>query len=83
MPTYDYRCDSNQRELEVRHSISAEVKTWGELCKLAGLEPGETPLDSPVRRLATGGNIVGVGSGKNEVLPPAGGCCGGGACGIH
>jgi len=83
MPTYDYRCDSNQRELEVRHSMNAEVKTWGELCELAGVDPGDTPAGAAVKRLATGGNVVGAG-GRSEVPMPAGGvCCGGGACGVH
>ena len=83
MPTYDYRCDTNQRELEVRHSMNTEVSNWGELCELAGLEPGDTPADSPVKRLATGGNIVGAGSRAEMTMPAAGGCCGGGGCGIH
>jgi len=83
MPTYDYRCDANDRELEVRHSMNTEIDTWGQLCELAGIEPGDTAADSPVRRLATGGSIVGSSSLKNVDMPSGGGCCGGGACGIH
>lgn len=84
MPTYDYRCDANDRVLEVQHRISEEITTWGELAEKAGIEPGDTPADSPVKRLATGGQLL-TGTDKGAPLPPmpAGGCCGGGACGIH
>ena len=85
MPTYDYRCDANDRELEVMHRMSEQMNTWGELCERAGIDPGDTPPDSPVRRLATGGHLVGSSSLSNPEPPPSmgGGCCGGGSCGIH
>jgi hypothetical protein len=85
MPTYDYRCDANDRELEVMHRMSEQMNTWGELCERAGIDPGDTPPDSPVRRLATGGHLVGSSSLANPEPPPSmgGGCCGGGSCGIH
>ncbi|MGC9527391.1 MAG: zinc ribbon domain-containing protein [Limnospira sp.] len=51
MPIYDYFCPSNNRKVEVMHSIDREVKTWGDLCELAHCEVGATPLDAPVRRL--------------------------------
>ncbi|MBD2183759.1 zinc ribbon domain-containing protein [Planktothrix sp. FACHB-1355] len=51
MPTYDYFCASNNQKVEVRHSIHEKLTTWGELCKLAQCDPGETPLDTPVQRL--------------------------------
>lgn len=51
MPLYDYFCPSNNRQLEVMHSISQEVKTWGEVCQLANCDPGDTPADTPVRRV--------------------------------
>ncbi len=85
MPTYDYRCEANDRIVEVVHRMNDVVQTWGELCELAGIDPGDTPPDSPVTRLATGGNVL---TGKGGDEPPAmpacdlGGCCGGGACGI-
>jgi len=83
MPTYDYRCDANDRELEVRHSMSTDIGTWGELCAVADIDPGDTAADAPVKRLATGGNLVTGNSGAEEPMPRPGGCCGGGACGIH
>lgn len=53
MPLYDYFCPSNNRQLEVMHSISQEVKTWGEVCQLANCDPGDTPGDAPVRRVVS------------------------------
>ena len=82
MPTYDYRCDANGQVVEVRHSMSEQLTTWGELCALAGLEPGATPPDSPVERLITGGQVVRSSSLGDAAAPPcaSGPCCGGGSC---
>lgn len=51
MPVYDYFCPSNNEKVEVWHSLSLELKTWGELCKLAQRDLGDTPEDAPIRRL--------------------------------
>ena len=51
MPYYEYHCGTNGRTLEVRHSMSDEIATWGELADRAGIELGDTPSDSPVARL--------------------------------
>lgn len=84
MPTYDYRCTANGQVLEVQHRMSEQANTWGELCSFAGIEPGDTPPDSPVERLATGGSLVNSGSLKNPEMPPcaSGGGCPSGGCGI-
>lgn len=63
MPTYDYRCEANDQIIEVHHRISEKMKTWGELCDMAGIEPGDIPLDTAVTRLVTGGNF-------NKMSPP-------------
>jgi len=87
MPTYDYRCDTNGRTLEVNHRMSESLSTWGELCEHAGIEPADTPKDAPVHRLATGGNLVSntnLGSGTDPA--PAcgtGSCCPTGMCGLN
>ncbi len=84
MPTYDYRCAANGRVVEVMHRMSDQMSTWGELCEKAGIEPGDTPADSPVTRMATGGNLVSS-TGSGPDLGPAcstGGCCPGGMCGL-
>jgi hypothetical protein len=83
MPTYDYRCEANGEMVEVSHRMSEEIKTWGELCTKAGRELGDTPPDSPVTRMATGGNIISGSSSAGGSLPPcAGGGCAGGMCGL-
>lgn len=86
MPTYDYRCVANGRVVEVNHRMSENLSTWGELCAQAGIAPGDTPPDSPIERLATGGNVIGANSAGRDLPPmpscPAGSCCSGGMCGI-
>ena len=80
MPTYDYKCELNGKIVEVQHRMSELISTWGELCERTGIEPGETPVDAKVTRLATGGNVLK--SGLNQSLPPCqtGGGCSGGTC---
>jgi len=84
MPTYDYRCALNDRVVEVRHRMSEQMRTWGELCALASIDPGDTAPDAPVEKLATGGQVVRSSSMK-DVVPPcsSGPCCGGGMCGLE
>jgi hypothetical protein len=85
MPTYDYRCDANGEVLEVTHRMSENLATWGDLCERAGIEPGDTPLDSPVHRLATGGNVISstsLGSGSAPACG-SGQCCPTGVCGLN
>lgn len=83
MPTYDYKCEANGKIVEVQHRMSERVMTWGALCELAHIEPGETPLDAQVTRLPTGGNVLK--SGLSQSAPPCqtGGGCPGGACGFN
>jgi len=85
MPTYDYRCEANGRVVEINHRMTDQVLTWGELCQRVGMDPGDTPADSPVKRLATGGNLVtksSLGSGA-EPACSTGSCCPGGMCGLN
>ncbi len=91
MPSYDYLCKANRRIVEVRHRMDEKVETWGELCRLAGIEPGDIPFDSPVEKLITGGNVISSSALKN--LEPACAsescgqnrptCCGGGNCAME
>ncbi|MCK7575136.1 MAG: zinc ribbon domain-containing protein [Chromatiales bacterium] len=87
MPTYDYRCDTNDRVIEVSHRMSENLTNWGELCACAGMELGDTPADAPVHRLATGGNVItssSLGSGRAPMPACASGsCCAGGMCGLN
>ena len=84
MPTYDYRCEFNGQVIEVKHGMNMHVSSWGELCSLAGIESGDTPLDSPVEKLITGGQVIRSSSLGDNTPPPyaSGPCCGGGMCGI-
>jgi hypothetical protein len=85
MPTYDYRCDANGQVVEVSHRMSETISVWGDLCARAGVDLGETPADSPVHRLATGGNIISKNSMGSGMAPPScgsGGCCPSGMCGF-
>jgi hypothetical protein len=85
MPTYDYRCDANGQVLEVSHRMSETISTWGALCRRAGVEPGDTPADSPVHRLATGGNVIASNSLGSGTAPACttGSRCPGGMCGLN
>ena len=51
MPLYVYQCPTTQEMLEVFHPMSQTIATWGELCRLAGVEPGATAPETPVRRV--------------------------------
>jgi hypothetical protein len=84
MPTYDYRCESNGRVVEVMHRMSEQLHTWGALCDKAGVEPGDTPRDAPVTRMATGGNPITSSSPSGSDGAPAcmTGGCSGGMCGL-
>jgi hypothetical protein len=87
MPTYEYYCEANGKTIEVIHSMSCELETWGEVCELAELDVGDTPKDSPViRQLSAISSLIPKGGGE----PRGGsgsGCCGGGGggcgCGGH
>lgn len=83
MPTYDYFCENNGQKIEVRHSMSEELKNWGELCEKAGIDTGDTPKETPVRRLISGGAFISSSSLSNpEPACSTGSCCPGGTCGF-
>ena len=67
MALYDYYCEANDRTVEVRHGMSESVKTWGELCEMAGIDAGDTPADAPLRKLM-GAPVPMTG---NASMPPA------------
>ncbi len=51
MPVYEYFCQTNKTAVEIEHPITESLSTWGELCDRTGIDPGETPKDSPVEKL--------------------------------
>ncbi len=53
MPSYDYYCPVNDKSIEVSHPMNDSVSNWGELCQIAGINPGDTPLASLVEKKFT------------------------------
>lgn len=82
MPKYDYRCDMNGQTVEVSHSMSQVVNTWGELCALANIATGETPADTPVHKIISGGFVATGSSAGPAHSCTAPSCCSGGLCGL-
>ena len=78
MPTYDYLCPENGRELSVFHAMSIRVATWGDLCDLAEVDAGNTDRATPVERRMGTGFVLSPKSGKPSGF--GGGCCSGGGC---
>ncbi len=58
MPIYDYFCPTNNQKLEVWHSINENITTWGQLCKLAKCDTGDTPENTPVKRMISAPRII-------------------------
>lgn len=82
MPTYDYRL-ADGSVVEARHRMSESPRTWSELCAVSGLESSGQAPDSPVQRLATGGQVVSTSALNNpEPACSTGSCCPSGVCGL-
>jgi hypothetical protein len=81
VPRYDYFCPANNRTVEVAHSISATLRTWGDVCKAAGLKIGKTPGTAKVQRMIAPSMLHGTkrGSGGGSGHG-SGGCCGEAGC---
>lgn len=79
MPIYEYRCGTNDTTLEVSHAMSTTVENWGQLCELAGIEPGQTPAGTPVDKLISMPIAHGSDKPKGHAVPP-GGCGAGCGC---
>lgn len=83
MPTYDYFCESNGRKVEVSHKMSEQIDSWGELCDRAAIDLGDTPPETPVRKLISGGAVIGASTLSNpEPACSTGTCCPTGVCGL-
>jgi hypothetical protein len=79
MPTYEYYCEENDTSVEVIHSMSEELTTWGELCDCAEIDHGDTPKQTGIIRKLSAISLL---AQKGESNSGGGGCCGGG-CGGH
>ncbi len=84
MPSYDYHCEANGRVVEVKHGMNETLSTWGELCERAGIEPAGASVDSPVKRLISGGQFIRSSALSNPEAPACntGSCCPSGVCGL-
>jgi hypothetical protein len=80
MPTYEYRCPANGQTVEVSHAMSDSVRTWGDLCARASVEPGTTPAKSPVEKAVT---LSFARTGGRSGGEPNGGRACGPSCGCH
>ena len=67
MARYDYYCDATGQTIEVVHSISALVDSWGDLCQLASRDIGETDESSPVRKIITTAPMANTPAGNSEL----------------
>jgi hypothetical protein len=83
MPTYEYHCPANGKTIEVWHRMNHSVVSWGELCELASIDPGETQASSPVNRLISGGQLLRSNSEGNSTPTAAASssCCTPSTCG--
>ena len=78
MPTYEYYCESNRQTVEVMHSMSETLATWGEVCACAGIDLQSTSEDAVVQKKLSAISLL---KKKVSALVGGGGCCGGGGCG--
>ncbi len=76
MPRYEYHCQESGRTVEVEHAMSERLSTWGELCRRAGVDPGDTPANAPVEKVIS---LPAIGGSQPHSGP---GFCGP-ACGCH
>jgi hypothetical protein len=60
MPLYEYLCEANGEVIEAVHGMSIRFETWGELCEFMSHPLGDTPAETPIKRL------VGKGSWTNS-----------------
>jgi hypothetical protein len=83
VPTYEYRCETNGRLVEVRHAMAERLSSWGELCQRAGISPGATDPAAAIEKLISAGFIHASASASEPACAAPGcgsGFCGTGAC---
>ncbi|MEM6750843.1 MAG: zinc ribbon domain-containing protein [Planctomycetota bacterium] len=76
MPTYNYACPQDGRDVAVFHGMSSRLSIWGEVCDLASIDPGATPRDTPVERKIGAGVVM---APRPDPMSGAGGS----GCGVH
>lgn len=58
MPSFDFFCPANGQTVEVMLKLHETLTTWGELCARKGIDPGETPADSPIEKRFTSAVVM-------------------------
>lgn len=81
MPRYDGFRPSDNPAFQVAFWIGGGLRTWGEVCKAAGLKPGKTPVTAKVPRMIAPAMLLGTkrGSGGGSGHG-SGSCCGEAGC---
>ena len=75
MPYYEYECAANGRTVEVRHGMSEELTTWGQLVERAAVDRGDTPGDASIQRIMSMSVAV-TGSNSDAGFQSCGTGCG-------
>ena len=74
MPYYEYQCAENGEIVEVRHGMSEQLTTWGELAARAAVDPGDTRTDAPIQRIMSSTVTVTGTSGQADFRGCGTGC---------
>ena len=67
LPAYDYLCPANGRTVEVTHDIAVMLRTWGEVCYLAQLQPGNTDPGAAVQRVIRSAPALAINESNQEL----------------
>ncbi|MDE1924346.1 MAG: zinc ribbon domain-containing protein, partial [Gammaproteobacteria bacterium] len=75
------------RVVEVRHKMDQLLRTWGDVCALAGIDAAGADPRAPVEKLISAGYIGAGSSAAREPACEAPSCgtggCGAGMCGLQ
>lgn len=58
MPVYEYRCEANDRTVQVRHPMQVRLRFWGELCYAAQIPLGDTDPLAPVEKVISAPHVT-------------------------
>ncbi len=67
LPVYDYLCPANGRTVEVVHDTAVTLRTWGEVCYLAQMQPGNTDPGAAVQRVIRSAPAVATNESNQEL----------------
>ena len=67
MPVYDYLCPANDRTVEVTHDTAVTLRTWGEVCYLAQMQPGNTDPGAAVHRVIRSAPAIAITESNHDL----------------